>query len=86
VDHADVTMKCRDCEVNGQHGNGTVKSECRLCRRTGKVTCDVCGGAFARKSDAPRVSIPASKVFASEPCEECERCFGLGRLIRPVTE
>jgi hypothetical protein len=84
VDGADVTQKCRDCEVNGAHGNGTLKVECNLCRRTGKVTCDSCGGAFAKKSEAPRASIPTSKVFTVEPCEECERCFGSGMRIQPV--
>jgi len=52
VNGADVTMKCRNCEIDGQHGTGKFKTECKTCSKTGKVTCDHCGGAFGNKKPA----------------------------------
>src|SRR6185295_1701872 len=65
VGEADVTVKCRNCEVDGQQGNGTLKTECPICRRTGRVTCDACGGAFSRKAGG--AGGPASvRLFSTE--------------------
>jgi len=97
--NSDVTVKCRNCEVNGQQGNGTLRTECTACQRTGRVTCDTCGGAFARKgggSQGPRMA----QVFTSESCGTCNgsgwpepdkavpfsNCQGLGVRIKPASD
>ena len=52
VGNADVTMKCRNCEIDGQHGTGSFRQDCKTCSKTGKVTCTHCGGPFNRSKHA----------------------------------
>jgi hypothetical protein len=96
VGNADVTMKCRNCEINGQQGNGTFKQDCRSCNRSGKVTCEGCGGVFAARAGAGFRDVPISRVFRTEGCQvasvpgvsahECSKCVGLGVRIRPAAD
>jgi hypothetical protein len=96
---ADVTVKCRNCEVNGQQGNGTLRSECSTCQRTGRVTCDTCGGAFSRKGDGAGAP-SAARIFSTQSCGDCSgagwpqpdkplpcsKCQGLGVKIKPAID
>jgi hypothetical protein len=97
--NADVTVKCRNCEVNGQQGNGTLRTECSSCQRTGRVTCDTCGGAFGRKGGGSQ-GPPMAQVFTTESCGTCNgagwpepdkavpcsKCRGLGVQIKPTSD
>jgi hypothetical protein len=99
VNGADVTMKCRNCEIDGAHGTGNFKVDCKTCSKTGKVTCDHCGGPFSRtKGPASGENKPVEtgakpvslgKVYTLEKCRDCsgvgcDACFGLGSRVRPV--
>jgi pSer/pThr/pTyr-binding forkhead associated (FHA) protein len=101
VNGADVTMKCRNCEIDGQTGTGNFKVECKTCRKTGKVTCNHCGGAFSSSKppadggnkmvETGVKATPAAKIFTREKCRACtgagcDRCLGLGSRIRPVSD
>jgi hypothetical protein len=102
VNGADVTMKCRNCEIDGAHGTGNFKVDCKTCSKTGKVTCDHCGGPFAGgtpgagakgKAVETGASKPVSvgKVYTLEKCGDCsgsgcDKCFGIGSRIRPVSD
>jgi DnaJ-class molecular chaperone len=96
VGDADVTQKCRNCEIDGQTGTGKFKRECRTCQRTGKVACESC--LKSRSVAAPAVA-SGSEVFRTQPCKACggsgwphpriaiacASCVGLGVQIKPVT-
>lgn len=101
VNGADVTMKCRNCEIDGQTGTGNFKVECKTCRKTGKVTCNHCGGAFNRNkppADGGNRMVEtgvkptsSAKVYTLEKCKDCagagcDRCHGLGSKIRPISD
>lgn len=101
VNGADVTMKCRNCEIDGQTGTGNFKVECKTCGKTGKVTCTHCGGAFSRSKPPAdggnkmvetgvKAAAPTAKVYTLEKCKDCsgagcDRCLGLGSRIRPIS-
>lgn len=97
---ADVTMKCRNCEIDGQTGTGIFKVDCKTCGKTGKVTCTHCGGAFNHSKPADggnravetgvKAATPTANVYTQERCGEClgvgcDRCFGFGSRIRPLS-
>ena len=99
VNGADVTMKCRNCEIDGQHGTGNFKVECKTCSKTGKVTCNHCGGVYGNSKDGAAKGkavetgmgkpLAAAKVYTLEKCGECagvgcDRCYGVGSRVRPV--
>jgi hypothetical protein len=101
VNGADVTVKCRNCEIDGQHGTGQFKVDCKTCNKTGKVTCNHCGGVYgsskesAAKGKAVETGtarpVAAAKVYSPETCgscggKGCDLCFGLGSRIRPVAD
>lgn len=95
VGGAQVTMKCRNCEIDGQQGNGTLRHECRACGKTGQVTCEECGGVFARKRGPGFREVPITNVFRKEGCAvasvagvslPCTKCAGLGVRIRPAAD
>ncbi len=98
VGDADVTHKCRNCEVMGQHGDGWLYTECAGCLGTGRVNCQNCGGMFGKREGGG--SVPASGVFSTDSCgacsgsgwvhprmaAACEKCAGLGVLVRPASD
>jgi hypothetical protein len=99
VNGADVTMKCRNCEIDGAHGTGQFKVDCKTCGKTGKVTCDHCGGAYNRNKPGPdgrnkdvatgAKPVSTAKVYTLEKCRDCsgagcDLCFGLGSRVKPV--
>jgi hypothetical protein len=95
VNGANVTMKCRNCEVDGQQGNGTLRHECRSCGKTGRVTCEDCGGVFSGKRGPGFRQVPITDVFRAEGCAvasvasgplPCSKCVGLGVRIRPASD
>lgn len=98
VGDADVTMKCRNCEINGQHGTGYLIRECRTCKGAGRVNCQSCGGMFGKKGE-PEV-IQVSSVYTTDSCGACSgagwvhprmalpcvKCLGLGVLVKPAAD
>ena len=98
VGDADVTQKCRNCEINGQHGTGTLLTDCSTCRGVGRVNCQACGGMFGKKVDSG--AIPVSGVYSTDSCGACGgagwvhprmalpclRCVGLGVLVKPSAD
>jgi hypothetical protein len=95
----DVTMKCRNCEVDGQHGNGTFRQDCRTCKKTGWVSCEQCGGLLGKKK-AVTTAGSLSDVYGAERCDDCggkgwpepehatpcAACLGLGIRVKPASD
>ncbi len=94
-----VTHKCRNCEINGQHGTGYIIKDCQACNGCGRVNCQACGGMFGKKTAESR-SIAVSEVYSTESCGACggegwvhprmalpcPRCVGLGVLVKPSAD
>ncbi|MBI3856031.1 MAG: hypothetical protein HY293_10115, partial [Planctomycetes bacterium] len=83
---ADVTMKCRNCEIDGTQGTGTFKVDCRTCKKTGKVSCDAQGRKSVETGQKP---LSTATVYTLERCRDCSGggcglCFGLGSRVRPA--
>lgn len=86
VGGTDLTVKCRNCEkADGTHGDGTLEDDCKLCERSGRVTCKECGGAFAR-TGGPTATVQPSLIFKVEPCAPCAACAKIGGKIVPASD
>jgi hypothetical protein len=99
VGNANVTQKCRNCEINGQTGTGWFLRKCAACNGSGRTTCPKCGGLFSRKEgEADKGAFPISAVFSTDRCDACAgsgwplprmalacpRCQGLGVRVKPA--
>ena len=92
IGKTDVSVKCRTCDVDGKHGDGFLRMNCKRCSKTGKVTCGACGGMLGKWNTRRAESIPTSQVYTRENCGECLRepngscrsCLGLGVRLKPA--
>jgi hypothetical protein len=99
VGDADVTQKCRNCEINGQHGTGYLLKDCKTCKGGCRVNCQACGGMFGKKGGGGE-AISVSSVFSTDSCGACGgagwvhpkmalpclKCQGLGVMVKPAAD
>ncbi len=99
VGNADVTQKCRNCEINGQHGTGYLIKDCKTCKGGGRVNCQGCGGMFGKKGGGGE-AIAVSGIYSTDSCGACGgagwvhpkmalpclKCAGLGVMVKPAAD